>query len=284
MAGAAAAAGGGGGLLGGLFGFVEVDETISTQEGAHESKEKKKRSWRRVDEIPHRIPTDSRGKKMYKPHATITKAQMSTRSGTQDLLTKTTQAAMRSRYGDTIRFAKSSTSTKDTGSCASYNTNETCTGHIEFPLNPEKQRCSWCVAMTKNAFGVTSRCVSCAEVGKMETLKFSCSPSNKICNQKDKSKKKTYKDVKKIEKSTIKKVDDVPLPVKAIIEEVSGNAIAALGPTLHLPLSINLHRHLNSTISRAAGRSLTQTMTTLLTQRLTSSLAQSLMRKFILSL
>ena len=71
MAGAGAAFDGGG-LLGGLFGFLEVDEK------ANDAKGPSKRSWRRVDEIPQRVPTDSRGKKMYRPHATITEAHMST--------------------------------------------------------------------------------------------------------------------------------------------------------------------------------------------------------------
>ena len=128
---------------------------------------------------------------MYKPHATITKEQMSTTRGTQDLIRKTTQTAMRTRYGDTIRFAKDKS--RDAGSCVSYHTNETCTGHIEFPLNPEKQKCSWCVAMVKNSFGVTSRCVSCAEVKKMETLRFSCSPSAEMCERKNPELKKSTK-------------------------------------------------------------------------------------------
>ena len=213
---------------------------------------------------------------MYKPHATITKEQMSTTRGTQDLIRKTTQTAMRTRYGDTIRFAKDKS--RDAGSCVSYHTNETCTGHIEFPLNPAKQKCAWCVAMVKNSFGVTSRCVSCAEVKKMETLKFSCSPSAEMCERTNDEKEEKIKDMKKLQKRTLKKEDDLPDAVKVIVDQVSGNIIASLGPTLHLPLSINLHRHLNSTISRTAGRSLTQTMTTALTQRLTSSLAQSLIR------
>ena len=48
MAGAAAAFDGGG-LLGGLFGFLEVDEDAGS------SVKKPKRTWRRVDEIPQRV-------------------------------------------------------------------------------------------------------------------------------------------------------------------------------------------------------------------------------------
>lgn len=128
---------------------------------------------------------------------------MSTVSGTADLVNTATQAAMKTRYGDTARFAKSkSKKSQDSGSCGTYTSNTTCTNHIKFPMNPDKQRCSWCVNMTKNAFGVMSRCVSCSEVAKMEALHFSCSTSAIECRREEYPDEKKIKDLKPLDKRT----------------------------------------------------------------------------------
>eukprot|EP00939_MAST-03C_sp_MAST-3C-sp1_P000458 g458.t1 len=299
----------GGGLFGMFgFGFLEESETVENSEkdtgdiAAANGKEKKKESgelkkktWRSSWEVKNKPRYDSRGEKMRPPRMVATREELSSAKDTGMHVSSLLKDVIKTRYGDKARFARESSTATDAGACAGLATERECVGMRPFPDDgppltlkgqPFPHQCSWCTSVAPNAFGVKSQCVSCSQVSIMEAkLGFTCAPDEKACEKRDDdSEPVDFEKMKKLAKRKIvnklekNKFEEMTKTEQEIVVQIVGNMIAMLGPVLHLPLSMNMHRDVNASVTRAAGRTLTQTMTMELTKSLVLSLSQSLVR------